>query len=69
MADGLLGGIGDFFLGGGRYADPNAINPQYGVPEADVRQAGINTLANVSALLLAAGQPMSGQQRAQPARA
>jgi hypothetical protein len=35
------------------------------VPEADVRQAGINTLANVSALLLAAGQPMSGQQRAQ----
>lgn len=65
MADGLLGGIGDFFLGGGRYADPNAINPQYGVPEADVRQAGINTLANVSALLLAAGQPMSGQQRAQ----
>ena len=65
MADGLLGGIGDFFLGGGRYADPNAINPQFGVPEADVRQAGINTLANVSALLLAAGQPMSGQQRAQ----
>ena len=65
MADGLLGGIGDFFLGGGRYADPNAINPQYGVPEADVRQAGINSLANVSALLLAAGQPMSGQQRAQ----
>ena len=65
MADGLLGGIGDFFIGGGRYADPNAINPQFGVPEADVRQAGINTLANVSALLLAAGQPMSGQQRAQ----
>jgi hypothetical protein len=65
MADGLLGGIGDFFLGGGRYADPTAINPQYGVPESDVRQAGINTLANVSALLLAAGQPMSGAQRAQ----
>lgn len=69
MADsllgGALGGIGDFFFGGGKYADPNAINPQYGVPEADVRQAGINTLANVSALLLAAGQPMSGQQRAQ----
>lgn len=65
MADGLLGGIGDFFLGGGRYADPNAINQQFGVPEADVRQAGINTLANVSALLLAAGQPMTGQQRAQ----
>jgi hypothetical protein len=72
MADGLLGGIGDalggagdFLLGRGRYADATAINPQYGVPETDVRQAGINTLANVSALLLAAGQPMSGQQRAQ----
>jgi hypothetical protein len=65
MVESLLGGVGDFFFGGGRYADPNAINPQYGVPEADVRQAGINTLANVSALLLAAGQPMSGQQRAQ----
>lgn len=72
MADGLLGGVGDFLggakdllLGGGRYADSTAINPQYGVPEADVRQAGINTLANVSALLLAAGQPMSGAQRAQ----
>lgn len=72
MADGLLGGVGDFLsgtkdflLGGGRYADSAAINPQYGVPEADVRQAGINTLANVSALLLAAGQPMSGAQRAQ----
>jgi hypothetical protein len=65
MAEGFLGGVGDFFFNTGRYADPNAINPQYGVPEADVRQAGINTLANVSALLLAAGQPMSGQQRAQ----
>jgi hypothetical protein len=65
MADGLLGGFGDFLLGGGKYADPNAINPQYGVPESDVRQAGINTLANVSALLLAAGQPMTGAQRAQ----
>lgn len=65
MADGLLGGFGDFLLGGGKYADPNAINPRYGVPESDVRQAGINTLANVSALLLAAGQPMTGAQRAQ----
>jgi len=65
MADGLLGGFGDFLLGGGKYADPNAINPQYGVPESDVRQAGINTLANVSALLLAAGQPLTGAQRAQ----
>lgn len=65
MADGLLGGFSDFLLGGGKYADPNAINPQYGVPESDVRQAGINTLANVSALLLAAGQPMTGAQRGQ----
>lgn len=72
MADGLLGGVGDFFggakdflLGGGRYADPTAMNAQFGVPEADVRQAGINSLANVSALLMAAGQPMSGAQRAQ----
>ena len=65
MADGLLGGFSDFLLGGGKYADPNAINPQYGVPESDVRQAGINTLANISALLLAAGQPMTGAQRGQ----
>ena len=65
MSDGFFGGIGDFFLNRGRYADPNAINAQYGVPEADVRQAGINTLANVSGLLLAAGQPMSGRDRAQ----
>ena len=65
MSDGFFGGIGDFFLNRGRYADPNAINAQYGVPESDVRQAGINTLANVSGLLLAAGQPMSGRDRAQ----
>jgi hypothetical protein len=72
MADGIfdgisnaLGGAGDFFLNRGRYADPNAINEQFGVPEQDVRQAGINTLANVSSLLLAAGQPMTGTQRAQ----
>jgi hypothetical protein len=71
MADGILDGIsnavsgaGDFFLNRGRYADPNAINAQFGVPEQDVRQAGINTLANVSALLLAAGQPMTGSERA-----
>jgi len=60
-----LGGVGDFLLNRGQYADPTAINQQYGVPQADVRQAGINTLANVSALLLAAGQPMTGAQRAQ----
>lgn len=60
-----FGGAGDFLLNRGRYAEPGAMNAQYGVPEADVRQAGINTLANVSALLLAAGQPMTGAQRGQ----
>jgi hypothetical protein len=59
-----VSGAGDFFLNRGRYADPNAMNAQFGVPEQDVRQAGINTLANVSALLLAAGQPMTGSERA-----
>lgn len=65
MADGFLGGIGDFFTGGGVYSDPKAINPTYGVPEGDVRQAAINQLGQMSALLLAAGQPMEGSQRAQ----
>lgn len=65
MADGLLGGLGDFFTGGGVYADPKAINPTYGVPEGDVRQAAISQLGQMSALLLAAGQPMEGSQRAQ----
>jgi len=49
-------GLLDWFTGGGQYADPNAIDPRYGVPMSDVRQAGINTLANISAALLAAGQ-------------
>lgn len=65
MADGLLGGFGDFLTGGGVYADPKNINPTYGVPEGDVRQAAINQLGQISALLLAAGQPMEGSQRAQ----
>lgn len=65
MADGLLGGFGDFLTGGGIYADPKAINPTYGVPEGDVRQAAINQLSQLSALALAAGQPMEGAQRAQ----
>jgi hypothetical protein len=65
MADGLLGGFGDFLTGGGVYSDPKAINPTYGVPEGDVRQAAINQLGQMSALLLAAGQPMEGSQRAQ----
>ena len=68
MAEGFLGGLsgfGDFLTGGGVYADPKAINPTYGVPEGDVRQAAINQLGQISALLLAAGQPMEGSQRAQ----
>jgi hypothetical protein len=68
MAEGFLGGLsgfGDFLTGGGVYADPKAINPTYGVPEGDVRQAAINQLSQLSALALAAGQPMEGSQRAQ----
>lgn len=65
MADGFLGGLGDFVTGGGVYSDPKAINPTFGVPEGDVRQAAINQLGQMSALLLAAGQPMEGSQRAQ----
>lgn len=65
MAEGFLGGFGDFLTGGGIYADPKAINPTYGVPEGDVRQAAINQLGQISALLLAAGQPMEGRERAQ----
>jgi hypothetical protein len=68
MAEGFLGGLsgfGDFLTGGGVYADPKNINPTYGVPEGDVRQAAINQLGQISALLLAAGQPMEGSQRAQ----
>lgn len=72
MADGFLGGVsdfaggvGDFFMGGGKYADPKNINPSYGVPEADVRQAALNTLGNVGGILLGAGQSMTGAQRGQ----
>jgi hypothetical protein len=60
-----MAGLLDFFTGGGEYADPNAIDERYGVSRGDVRQAALNTLGNVSGLLLAAGQPMSGSQRAQ----
>jgi hypothetical protein len=72
MVDGILGGlgsfaggVGDFFTGGGKYADPQNINPRFGVPEADVRQAGLGALGNVGALLLAAGQSPDRGQRAQ----
>lgn len=72
MAEGFLGGVsdfaggvGDFFMGGGKYADPKNINPTYGVPEADVRQAGLSTLGNIGGILLGAGQSMTGAQRGQ----
>jgi len=72
MAEGFLGGlsdfaggVGDFFTGGGVYGDPKNINQRYGVPEADVRQAGLGALGNVGALLLAAGQSPDRGQRAQ----
>jgi hypothetical protein len=72
MVDGILGGlsnfaggVGDFLTGGGVYADPKNINQRYGVPEADVRQAGLGALGNVGALLLAAGQSPDRGQRAQ----
>ncbi len=64
MIEGLLGGVRDFFTGG----DPEKqreIDPRYGVPRADVRNAALNTLGNMSAILLAAGQPIEGSQRAQ----
>lgn len=57
-------GLLDFFTGG----DPNEmaqIDPRYGVARSDVRDAAISTLGNLSATLLAAGQPISGAQRAQ----
>lgn len=46
-------------------ADPTAINPQYGVPEGDIHAAKLANLQRVSALLMAAGQSMSGGDRAQ----
>ena len=57
-------GLLDFFTGG----DPEQmaqIDPRYGVPRSDVRDAAVNTLGNISALLLAAGQPITPAQRAQ----
>jgi len=60
----MIDGILDFFTGGGDYADPTKIDPRYGVPMSDVRQAAWNSIGNMSALLLAAGQPMAPQQRA-----
>ena len=57
-------GLLDFFTGG----DPTEmaqIDPRYGVPRSDVRDTAVSTLGNISALLLAAGQPIMPAQRAQ----
>jgi len=62
MADGLLG---DWFSGTGVYGNPNAVDPQTGVPYADTRAAQLGALGNIGSLLIAAGQPMTGAQRAQ----
>lgn len=60
-----MNGILDYITGGGRYADPNAINPSYGVPYSDVRDASLNALLKGGLTLLAAGQAIPQAQRAQ----
>lgn len=62
MANGLLS---DWMSGTGVYGSPNAIDPSTGVPYADVRAAQLGALGNIGSLLIAAGQPMTGAQRAQ----
>lgn len=62
MANGLLS---DWMSGTGVYGSPNAIDPSTGVPYADVRSAQLGALGNIGSLLIAAGQPMTGAQRAQ----
>jgi hypothetical protein len=57
-----MAGLLDFMTGGGDYSDPNKINATYGVPEAMVRNAGIDTLANISSALLAAGMAPRNQR-------
>ncbi|CDM57368.1 hypothetical protein [Rhizobium favelukesii] len=45
--------------------DPTATDPNTGAPQGDVYNARMDSLRNMSALFLAAGQSMSGAQRAQ----
>lgn len=59
-----MAGLLDFFTGSGDYADPQKIDPRYGVPMADVRQAALNSIGNMGAILMAAGQRMEPAQRA-----
>lgn len=46
-------------------ADPNAINPQYGMSEGDVQAAKMANLQQMSRTLIAASQSMPGSDRAQ----
>ena len=62
MANGLLS---DWMSGTGVYGSPSAIDPTTGVPYQDVRSAQLGALGNIGSLLIAAGQPMTGAQRAQ----
>lgn len=59
-----MAGLLDFFTGSGDYADPGKIDPRYGVPMSDVRQAALNSIGNMGAILMAAGQRMEPAQRA-----
>lgn len=59
-----MAGLLDFFTGSGDYADPQKIDPRYGVPMSDVRQAALNSIGNMGAILMAAGQRMEPAQRA-----
>lgn len=59
-----MAGLLDFFTGSGDYADPEKIDPRYGVPMSDVRQAALNSIGNMGAILMAAGQRMEPAQRA-----
>lgn len=54
----------DLLLGRGDYADPTKMDPNYGVPLADSRGAMFNALGNMGAILMAAGQKISPEQRA-----
>lgn len=53
-------GLLDFFGGG----DPNEINQTYGVPQGMVNRSNYDALTNMGALLFAAGQRLTPEQRA-----
>lgn len=63
MADGEFD-FWDYLLGRGEYGRGAAVDPTTGVSAADERASFFNTLGNVGGLLMAAGQPMTGAERA-----